>query len=140
MDLGADIAANGIQMYEATDLVLRQRPIQNDVTCIIWQPTIFGDPTYPTAPYTVDQFTPLQDYLLRFYPADHEATIVMTKTFPLTRSVVQQLRLRDLAVELVRAPRIGTLYIPPASQRPFEDDELMRSVMLMDESQATDEL
>src|SRR5207247_1923085 len=83
-----------------TDLLLRQRPIQNDVTCIVWQPTIFGDPTYPTEPYTAEQYKPLQDYLLRFYPADHEASLVMTKTFPLTRSVVQHLQLGDLAAEL----------------------------------------
>ena len=55
-------------MYEATDLLLRRRPIQNDVTCVIWQPTVVGDPTYRPEPYTVEQFEPLQDYLLRFYP------------------------------------------------------------------------
>ena len=125
VDLGDDIAFNGVQMYEATDLLLRRRPIQNDVTCIIWQPTMFGDPTYPTKPYTAEQFKPLQDYLLRFYPDDHEATLVMTKTFPLMRSVVQRLRLRDLAAELERAPPVGTLYIPAVDQRPVEDGELM---------------
>jgi precorrin-6B methylase 1 len=129
VDLGTDIAFNGVQMYEATDLLLRQRPIQNDVTCIIWQPTIFGDPTYPAEPYTAEQFKPLQDYLLRFYPGSHEAALVMTKTFPLMRSVVQRLRLRDLASELERAPRVGTLYIPAVEQRPVEDSELMEMML-----------
>jgi uncharacterized protein YabN with tetrapyrrole methylase and pyrophosphatase domain len=129
VDLGTDIAFNGIQMYEATDLVLRRRPLQNDVTCVIWQPTIFGDPTYPTEPCTAEQFMPLQEYLLRFYPAEHEVTLVMTKTFPLTRSVVQNLQLRDLAAELERAPQVGTLYIPPLNQRPVEDTELMEMMV-----------
>jgi uncharacterized protein YabN with tetrapyrrole methylase and pyrophosphatase domain len=129
VDLGIDIAFNGVQMYEATDLLLRRRPIQIDVTCIIWQPTIFGDPTYPTEPYTAEQFKPLQDYLLRFYPADHEAILVMTKTFPLTRSVVQHLPLRDLAAKLQRAPQVGTLYIPAFDQRPVEDGELMEMTL-----------
>jgi precorrin-6B methylase 1 len=129
VDLGTDIAFNGIQMYEATDLLLRRRPIQNDVTCLIWQPTVVGDPTYPAQPYTAEQFKPLQEYLLRFYPADHEAALVMTKTYPLTRSVVQRLQLGDLAVELEGAPQVGTLYIPALSQRPVEDTELME-VML----------
>lgn len=139
VDLGTDIAFNGVQMYEATDLLLRRRPIQNDVTCIIWQPTIFGDPTYPTEPYTAEQFKPLQEYLLRFYPASHEATLVMTKTFPLTRSVLQRLRLRDLAAELERAPQVGTLYIPAVGQRPVEDGELME-MMLTRGMDASDEL
>ena len=37
---------------------------------------------------------------------------MMTKTFPLMRSVVRRLPLGDLAVELEHAPPVGTLYIP----------------------------
>ncbi len=129
VDLGTDIALNGIQMYEASDLLLRRRPIQSDVTCVIWQPTVVGDPTYRMQPYTAEQFEPLQQYLLRFYPAEHEVAIVTTKTFPLTRSIVQHLKLGDLAGELVLAPQVGTLYIPPLNERPIEDAELL-DVML----------
>jgi precorrin-3B methylase len=136
VDLGTDIAANGIQMYEATDVLLRRRPLQSDVACIIWQPTVVGDPTYRPEPHPAEQFEGLQDYLLRFYPPQHEVAIVTTKTHPLTRSIVQRLQLGDLAVELERAPPVGTLYIPPLSERPVEDAELLE-VMLMAESTRT---
>lgn len=129
VDLGTDIAFSGVQMYEATDLVMRKRPIQSDVTCVIWQPTIFGDPTYPTGPFAAEQFKPLQEYLLHFYPADHEAALVMTKTFPLMRSVVHRLKLCDLATELERAPRVATLYIPELGERPVEDAELFETMV-----------
>jgi uncharacterized protein YabN with tetrapyrrole methylase and pyrophosphatase domain len=129
VDLGTDIALSGIQMYEATDLLLRRRPLQSDVTCVIWQPTVVGDPTYRAEPYSAQQFTPLQEYLLRFYPAEHVAAIVTTKTYPLTRSVVRRLQLGNLAVELERAPKVGTLYIPPVSERSVEDADLLE-VML----------
>ncbi len=125
VDLGTDIANSGIQMYEATDLLLRQRPIQNDVTCVIWQPTVVGDPTCPDGPYAAEQFRPLQDYLLRFYPCEHEVKLVTSKTHPLARSVVQSLALGDLAAELEGAPQVGTLYIPALTQRPIEDAELL---------------
>ena len=138
VDLGTDIALSGIQMYEATDLLLRRRPIQSDVTCVIWQPTVVGDPTYHTGPYTVEQFTPLQKYLLGFYPAEHEAAIVTTKTYPLTRSVVQRLQLGDLAVELQRAPKVGTLYIPPLRERPVEDVELLNVMLSAGSESAAD--
>jgi uncharacterized protein YabN with tetrapyrrole methylase and pyrophosphatase domain len=138
VDLGTDIALNGIQMYEASDLLLRRRPLQNDVTCIIWQPTVVGDPTYRAQPYTTEQFEPLQEYLLQFYPAEHEVKIVTTKTFPLTRSLVQHLQLGDLATELELAPQVGTLYIPPLSERPVEDVELLE-VMLTAGSEAATE-
>lgn len=125
VDLGIDIASAGVQMYEATDVLLRRRPIQSDVACVIWQPTIVGDPTYPDQPSSVEQFKPLEEYLLRFYPDDHEVSLVTTKTFPLLRSVVSRLRLCDLAEELVRAPKVGTLYIPAVAERPIVDTELL---------------
>ena len=125
VDLGTDIANSGIQMYEATDLLLRQRPIQNDVTAVIWQPTVVGDPTCPDGPYESAQFEPLQDYLLRFYPADHEVKLVTSKTHPLIRSTVESLRVGDLARALEGAPGVGTLYIPALSDRPIEDPALL---------------
>jgi len=82
VDLGTDIANSGVQMYEATDLLLRRRPVQNDVTCVIWQPTVVGDPTCPSGPYGAQQFRPLQDHLLRFYPPDHQVKLVTTRTHP----------------------------------------------------------
>jgi uncharacterized protein YabN with tetrapyrrole methylase and pyrophosphatase domain len=124
VDLGVDIAPTGVQMYEATDVLLRRRPLQNDVPCVIWQPTVVGDPTYHPEPYAAGQFTPLQDYLLGFYPADHEVALVTTKTFPLTRSVVQHLPLGELAAELEHAPPVATLYVPPLGERAVADAEL----------------
>jgi uncharacterized protein YabN with tetrapyrrole methylase and pyrophosphatase domain len=132
VDLGIDVALSGVQMYEATDLLLRRRPIQSDVTCVIWQPTVVGDPTYRPEPHTAKQFEPLQQYLLRFYPAHHEAAIVTTKTHPLTRSIVQRLPLCELAVELERAPQVATLYIPPLTERPIEDTELLELMEVVD--------
>lgn len=129
VDLGTDIADHGVQMYEASDLLIRRRPIQNDVACVIWQPTVVGDPTYPSREYPAEQFKPLQDYLLRFYPADHEASLVTSKTHPLMRSVVKRLRLDDLAAELEGVPDVGTLYIPPLLERPVEDTELLETMI-----------
>jgi uncharacterized protein YabN with tetrapyrrole methylase and pyrophosphatase domain len=125
VDLGTDIAADGIQMYEATDVLIRQRPIQSDVACVIWQPTVAGDPTCPSKPYPAAQFEPLQNYLLQFYPDDHEASLVTSKTHPLMRSVVKHLRLGELAATLAGDPDVGTLYIPALSQRPIADAALM---------------
>jgi uncharacterized protein YabN with tetrapyrrole methylase and pyrophosphatase domain len=128
VDLGMDIADNGIQMYEATDVLMRRRPLQTDVNCVIWQPTVVGDPTCPADWYEAEQFTPLQNYLLGFYPPDHEVSLVTSKTHPLTRSVVKRLPLGELATHLSGAPGVGTLYIPALAERPVEDT-VLRDVM-----------
>jgi uncharacterized protein YabN with tetrapyrrole methylase and pyrophosphatase domain len=125
VDLGTDIAMNGIQMYEATDLLLRERPIQSDVTCVVWQPTVVGDPTCPDGPADSSQFQPLQDHLLRYYPADHQAKLVTTRNHPLLPSTVRTLRLGELAEALAGVPGVGTLYIPALAERPVTDDELL---------------
>lgn len=125
VDLGTDIAEHGIQMYEATDVLLRRRPLQTDVTTVLWQPTVVGDPTYPSGPYSREQFLSLQEYLLTFYPATHQVKLVTSKTHPLARSSVRTFELGGLAEQLAGAPSMGTLYIPPAIDRPVEDHALL---------------
>jgi uncharacterized protein YabN with tetrapyrrole methylase and pyrophosphatase domain len=128
VDLGIDFASDGMQIYEATDLLLRRRPLQNDVPCAIWQANVFGDPTHATDRRTAEQFLRLQDYLLEFYPGNHPITVVVSKTFPLLESVVETYRLATLAIELERGPQGGTLYIPPLRHRPIEDHELFEKL------------
>jgi hypothetical protein len=130
-DLGTDIAFDGLQMYEATDLLLRRRPLQNDVMCLIWQATIVGDPTYPEKPHQTVDYQPLQDYLSQFYPRHHQIRLVMSKTFPLLNSNVQLFRLDQLAQELQRAPQVGTLFLPPVRSRPIEDVNLLKRMLAL---------
>ncbi len=130
VDLGVDFAADGLQMYEATDLILRRRPIQNDVTCVLWQASVFGDPTYETDRRSAEHFLSLQNYLLEFYPPEHPITLVFSKTFPLLQSIVETYRLGTLAADLERGPQGGTLYIPPLRRRAIEDHELLEKLTL----------
>lgn len=124
VDLGIDVATDGVQMYEATDLLLRRRPIQNDVACILWQTSVVADATYEDDRRSAAQFLSLQDYLLEFYPPDHPITLVFSKTFPLLRSIVETHRLGTLAASLERGPQGGNLYIPPLRRREIKDQQL----------------
>jgi uncharacterized protein YabN with tetrapyrrole methylase and pyrophosphatase domain len=132
VDVGIDVALDGVQMYEATDLLLRRRPIQNDVACVIWQSTILSDPTYPDKPYNAQHFDPLQHYLKCFYPADHEVILVVSKTFPMLRSIVRRFPLKHLATEIQRAPPLATLFIRPVSNRPIQDEALLKRMLSPD--------
>jgi uncharacterized protein YabN with tetrapyrrole methylase and pyrophosphatase domain len=128
VDLGIDLAADGVQMYEATDLLLRRRPIQNDVALILWQTNVVADPTYKTDPRSAKHFLSLQNYLLEFYPPEHSVTLVFSKTFPLLRSIVQTDRLEALATSLERGPQGGNVYIPPLRRREIKDQELFENL------------
>jgi precorrin-3B methylase len=128
VDLGIDFADNGLQVYEATDLLLRRRPIQSDVPCVLWQAHVFADATHQTHRRATDQFIPLQDYLLQFYPPEHPIKLVISKTFPILRSIVETYRVGTLAADLERGPQAGTLYIPPVTQRVIEDQQLFETL------------
>jgi uncharacterized protein YabN with tetrapyrrole methylase and pyrophosphatase domain len=118
VDLGFDAATDGLQMYETTDLLLRSRPLQNDVPCVLWQVSAIAQLTYETDRRLADHFLPLQEYLLEFYPIEHPVTLILSKTFPLQESIVKVYRLGTLATELARGPQAGNLYIPPVRRRP----------------------
>jgi uncharacterized protein YabN with tetrapyrrole methylase and pyrophosphatase domain len=124
VDLGIDAATDGLQMYEATDLVVRRRFLQNDTPCIIWQVDVFADATYKAERKSAEVFLPLQNYLLEFYPPDHLVTLVLSKTFPLQRSVIRTYRVGSLALDLASGQQVGTLYIPPTQKRPIVNWEL----------------
>jgi hypothetical protein len=105
LDLRIDFAADGLQMYEATDLLLRRKPIQNprDISCV--------------CKTTCSNF-------IRLSPI----TLVFSKTFPLLQSIVEPYPLETLAVELEHGPQGGNLYIPPLRHRPVEDHELFEKL------------
>ncbi|MEP6851444.1 MAG: SAM-dependent methyltransferase [bacterium] len=126
VDLNLDFSADGLQMYDATDLVLRRRPLQTDVPCVLWQTTSFGDSTYRRETVPVEDLLPLQEYLLTFYPPEHEAQVVLSATHPALQSIVESYPIGALAAGLATGSQSGTLFIPAISRRPVVDHELAR--------------
>jgi precorrin-3B methylase len=125
VDLGIDPAADGLQMYETTDLLLRRRLIQNDVPCLLLQVNAIAEPNYQPNRLSAEHFTPLQNYLLEFYPPEHPITLVVSKTFPLLKPIIEKYRVGTLATDLEQGSQAGTLYIAPVRRRPIADREIL---------------
>ncbi|MBF9133952.1 hypothetical protein I0C86_34200 [Plantactinospora sp. S1510] len=125
IDVGYDISAHGLQIYDATDIVLRQRPLQNDVACVLWQTTTFADPTFRLAVPDAERLSRLRDHLLRFYPPEHRVFVVFSRTHPALEPVVTGHRLSHLAEALSSGPQSGTLFIPPVHSRPATDSQII---------------
>jgi Rps23 Pro-64 3,4-dihydroxylase Tpa1-like proline 4-hydroxylase len=124
IDVGLDPGFSGLQMYEATDLLLRDRPLLPDVPCILWQIGAVETVLHSTAASTPARFQRLQDKLSEFYPEDHELRAVFTSTYPLAPSRVDSFPLRDFAARGPSIPHGASLYIPPTELRAVVDDEL----------------
>lgn len=123
-DLGVDPGFDGLQVYEATDLLVRRRPLQLDVACVITQAPTVADAFNRPGTRSLENLTMLQDYLLGYYPADHQATLVTSKPHPLLEPLIQPVALASLAAALVSANQLGTLFIPPVSHREIADPAL----------------
>lgn len=123
VDLSYDFSSDGLQMYDATDLVLKRRPLQNDVPCVLWQTTSFADSSYRRDGVGADSLIGLQRYLLQFYPPEHEVLVVLSRTHPALRSIIESHPLAELAAGLARGTQSGTLFIPPVRRRPVADRE-----------------
>jgi uncharacterized protein YabN with tetrapyrrole methylase and pyrophosphatase domain len=124
IDLDLDPGFDGLQLYEATDLLVRDRPLQPDVACVIAQAPVVLEPRLKGGMPGRSNLEKLQAHLLKFYPPNHEFVIVISKTHPLASSVLQRARLGELAKVLAKASHSGTLYIPPIHRREIADQEL----------------
>lgn len=125
VDLRFDPCTQGVQMYEATDILLRQRPLQPDVPCFIWQIGTVESRLYSTAQSAPDRFGRIKDYLLKFYPPNHRMVAVYSSSMPLVPSTLTEFaldRIEDIATELHQGV---TVYIPPVETRAVADNNML---------------
>lgn len=111
-DLGIDPASAGCQVYAATDLVLEARRPDTAATLILLQISVIGQPAHLEEP-DWSRLPVLVDYLLAYYPADHEVIAYEASPYPIAKPIVVRVALADLPdAEL----RLGmTLVVPPAT-------------------------
>lgn len=124
-DLMFDPVAKGVQMYEATDLLLRRRPLQPDVPLILWQVGTVESCLHTAHAARPERFARLTAYLLTFYPADHPATAVFSSPHPLAPSAIDSFPLSDLGARAAHLHAGTTLFVPPHGERPITDTELL---------------
>ena len=124
IDLGLDPSVRGLQMYEATELLLRQHPLQPDIPCLIWQVGTVESCLYSESMSKPERFTRIKRYLLKFYPPSHELVAVYSSTHPLVPSVQTGFRLEDIEAYAQHLHQGITVYIPPVDSQPLVDPEL----------------
>lgn len=124
IDLGLDPGLEGLQLYEATDLLVRERPLQPDVPCLLWQVGAVESSLYSRSPNQPARFVELQRYLLRYYPAEHPVRAVHSSGHRLVPAEILDFPLGALPDGLCRASPVATLYLPPTGQRPVHSAHL----------------
>lgn len=124
-DLRTDPIVHGVQMYEATDLLLRRRPLQPDVPAILWQIGSLETGLHTMAVSTAERFTRFVAYLREFYPAGHEVVAIYSAPHALMPPHILRFALEDMGRHAHEFHAGFTLYVPPAAGRPVQDCEVL---------------
>jgi hypothetical protein len=124
-DLRLDPVVHGVQMYEATDLLLRRRPLQSDVPAIIWQIGPVETALHSDRVSKPERFARFVAHLRQFYPARHEVVAIYCSPHPLLPPVVLRFALEDMGQHAHEIHAGFTLYVPPAGSRPIQDYDLL---------------
>lgn len=132
VDLGLDPAKNGIQMFEATDLLLREFELNPDVPAMIWQVGVVESHLYDPHDNKPERFSRLRAYLQQYYPDDHTVSLVQTATYPISESQRIDFGLDEFESMHEEITAIQTLYVPPVRERPVENEELAALVASRD--------
>ena len=122
-DLGVDPASAGCLSYDATDFLLRSRPVDTSSSLILWQITVIGDLTARSEP-RLDNVPVLVERLAEHYPREHEVVVYEASPYPVAGPVVERVTLGDLANAPLTA--LSTLYVPPATVRATDGEMAVR--------------
>jgi uncharacterized protein YabN with tetrapyrrole methylase and pyrophosphatase domain len=121
VDLNVD-PSQGTLIYEVNDMLLYKRKLLPDLHCFIWQVGGVESEIFSSAVNRPDRFLRLKDYLLQFYPPQHEAIIITSAVNPIMAPKMTRVTLSSLETEPVQMHAGSTLYIPP-SQPPSQIDK-----------------
>jgi precorrin-3B methylase len=131
-DLRIDPVVHGVQMYEATDLLLRRRPVQSDVPAIIWQIGPLETGLQSQRVSRPERFSRFIAHLRRYYPAQHEVVAIYCSPHPLLPPSILRFALEDMGDYAPEIHSGFTLYVPPAVGRPVQDCELAQNLYSLD--------
>lgn len=131
-DLGVDPSQPGMQMYEATDMLIRGRRPDVGLHLVLWQVGLIGELGYRRQGYLNSNFSVLLDYLEALYGAEHPVVNYVGSRYPGVDPVIDRLTiaaLRDPATQNW-VTGISTFYLPPRRAVPADPAMLARLGLL----------
>jgi precorrin-2 methylase len=123
-DLGVDPSITGLQVFEATDLLLRQRRIEPTMNMILFQVGCVGDLGFNFQGYENNNFGILVDYLEKAYGPDQEVINYVASMFSIAEPTIARHRISDLRKPDVTKTITGiSTFFFPAAKEAVVDEE-----------------
>jgi hypothetical protein len=128
-ELGFEPGLPGLQVLEATDLLMYSRKLMTDSHVVINQIGCVGDVTFHYKGFLNPHFSVLIKYLINFYGEDHVVYHYIGSQFPVCKSLVERFKLADLLMpeNAANIPSMSTMYLPPLTEGAL-DLEMAKSI------------
>ncbi|MEO0624847.1 MAG: SAM-dependent methyltransferase [Pseudomonadota bacterium] len=127
-ELGLDPMRGGLQLFEATDLLLRRRPVDATVPLLVCQIGSVESCLYSQRISRPERFERLRAHLLRVYPETHAVEALYVSPHPLVPTERIPFALGQIGDVAARLHAGHTLYVPPATERPISDTGLLGQI------------
>ncbi|MBL4906738.1 MAG: hypothetical protein JKX94_04740 [Sneathiella sp.] len=114
-DLGVDPCNPGLQTYEATEALIRQRVIDTSANVVLWQVGLIGESGYRRLGFLNNNFSYFINWLQGIYGEDFEVIHYIGSRYPSIDPVIEPYKLSDLHRPDIqsRINGLSTFYIPP---------------------------
>jgi len=127
-DLWVDPFVHGLQIYEATDLLLRGRALQPDVPALVAQVGNLGRGTYTLRHVDEGLLARLVALLVQSHGAAHEVAVCFASPHPLVRGTQVWVTLEALPTRRDLLHPGVTLFVPAAVGRPIVAPDIAEAV------------
>jgi uncharacterized protein YabN with tetrapyrrole methylase and pyrophosphatase domain len=119
-DLGIDPVIGGCLSYEATDFLLRHRPVDPACNLVLWQVGVIAEPGYKRdyEAWNRDGIAVLTERLLEVYAPEHQVVIYESASILPCDSTIERVALGRLRNARVTA--MSTLFVPPMVKAPID--------------------
>lgn len=105
------------QVFEATDFVLRDRPLDTSANVVLLQVSALGERYYSTSGWKGRYCGVLKEKLLRHYSPDFRAIFYTAPHYVLCEPAIIETTLGEIDNPTVRSQ--STLYLPPSQRAPL---------------------
>jgi precorrin-2 methylase len=116
-DLGLDPATDGMQIFDASDFLLRRRSSNTATALVLLQIAVTGDPSYQRQ-YDRDGLAALVALLAERYGARHKVVVYEASPYPMSRPSIQHVTVAGINNAAISAG--STLYVPPKAPPRFD--------------------
>ena len=114
-DIGIDPSTPGMQTFEATDVLIRQRRLDPELHLVLWQVGLVGDLGYRREGSLNTGFTLLLDYLEGVYGPEQRIINYIGSRYPGIDPICEEHTIASLRLPEVQSgvTGISTFYLPP---------------------------